>query len=362
MELDKQYELNPEDIDTIFRAIKNNIEQKKDDLDSTLPLLIAKYKHYQLQDNDKKLIHRFHTRVSELFEKCKNQNSIDYILSIRDILNYDCSDFNFILKKIHKKFELVMQENIEESNQTFVKKPIPSWQFNIQDNKCLFQFYDQDFWKLYDIMQLQKQYCSNLIIFHQARQENSERLYNQSLERNKRINSIQLQPNFEMNILLERAQQLKNLQINNPLSTQYINKTIVMFRNPSPNKNLYRNNKYSLSISPKKTQNKDPKNQKIDIQSIFDSDNINLYVNNCKLSQNKNKQVLHNDKYIQIINESFKQKNKLKIFQENCSPQKIDNKQDLFLPKIKSPHSFEQKGIKIRYLRQNKYNFKFVKQ
>ncbi|CAD8095717.1 unnamed protein product [Paramecium sonneborni] len=292
-----------------------------------------------------RLIHRFKIRVSELFQKCKTQNAIDYIISIRDILNNDNSDFNFILNKIHGKSQLIIQEKNEKPNQILVKKSIPSWQLNIQENKCLSQFYDKDFWKLYDIMQLQKQYCSNLILFHKTRQENIERLYIQSLERNQRLNKQIPQPTIEMNTLLEKAQQLKTLQIDKPIQSQYKNKTIIMFRSPSPNKYHYTNNRYSFSISPKKKQNRNQKSYEIEINSIFNAENINLLAKNYQISQNNNKQVLQNNKNISFINESLKQKNNFKMFQENFSPQKIEKKQDLYLPEIKSPHFFEQKDI-----------------
>ncbi|CAK59131.1 unnamed protein product (macronuclear) [Paramecium tetraurelia] len=367
MELNKLYEVNPDDLDTIFRGIQQEIEQKENDLNTIIPQLQEKYKNYNLQDHDKKLIRRFHIRISQLFEKCKTPNAIDYISSIIDILNCDGQNLNFILNKIQKRSEDLMQSPKEDTNSTYVKKSLPNWQQNIQENQRVFQFYDSDFWKLYDILLLQRQYCLNLITLHQTKQQNYERLYSQSLERNQRFNMQNLQPTIEMNTLIVKAQYLNSLKMNEPIQTIYSNKSIIMFGKKIPKEKAKMNIKYSFSVSPQRASSRDPRPQGCEIKRIFETENLQLYDQNISTKNNMSKKVYRNDNYITIIDTQFQEKTKLKLCQEIYCPYKINKKQTVILPEIKSPYQFDQndsitKTIQLlekkKYLTPDKYSAK----
>ncbi|CAD8114731.1 unnamed protein product [Paramecium sonneborni] len=352
MEINKLNEVNPDDLDVIFRGIQLFIDQKENDLEITIPQLVEKYKYYQLQDHDKKLFHRFQIRVSELIEKCKNQNAINYVLSIRDILNYKAQNFAVILNKVQKRCEMQTFQQNEDSPQIQMKRSVPQWQLNSQQNRTLFQFYDIDFWKLYDIMLLNKQYinsqfrqyCSNLIVYHQSKLENVERLFLQSLERNQRFLQSKSLPIMEITTLVDKARKLKFLQLTQTMETPYANKNITMFGNQSPNKKTQVSVKHSISISPQRTQSKDPQEQ--DIRSIFDSENCNLFDSNYRVTRAKNLS-LHNDKNA-IGSIQSKQKGKSKLQQENFSPQKGCKNQNWMLPEIKSPFYLDQNDSLIK--------------
>ncbi|CAD8180815.1 unnamed protein product [Paramecium pentaurelia] len=342
MEQNKLQEVNPDDLNTIFRGIQQEIEQKENDLETTIPYLLSKYKYYKLQDHDKKLIRRFLIRVSQLFEKCKTQNAIDYIQSISDILNCDGQNLHYILNKIQKRSEDLIQLPSEYTNSYYVKKSIPNWQLNIQDNQRIYQFYDQDFWKLYDIMLLQKQYCLNLITLHQSKQENIDRLYNQSLERNQRLNKQNFQSPIELNTLINKAQYLNTLKMNQPIQTIYNNKDIIMFGNKSPNKKAKINIKHQFSVSSQRSQSIDPKFQESEIKRIIETQNLKLFDQNITRKRNKGRKVLQNDNYITIIDTQCQEKNKQKLSQDIYLPYKINKKQTVILPEIKSPYQFDQ--------------------
>ncbi|CAD8192073.1 unnamed protein product [Paramecium pentaurelia] len=334
MEINKLNEVNPDDLDVIFRGIQLFIDQKENDLETTISQLVDKYKYYQLQDHDKK--------VSELIEKCKNQNAINYVLSIRDILNYKAQNFAVILNKVHKRCEMQANQQNEDNPQIQMKRSVPSWQLNSQQNRTLFQFYDIDFWKLYDIMLLNKQYCSNLIVYHQSKNENVERLFVSSLERNQRFLQSKTLPLMEITILADKAKKLKFLQLTSTMETPYANKNITMFGNQSPTKKTQISVKHSMSISPQRTQSRDPQDQ--DIRSMFDTETCNLFDNNYRVTRAKNLS-LHNDKNVGGCSTQLKQKGKSKLQQENFSPQKGCKNQNWMLPEIKSPFSQDQNVI-----------------
>ncbi|CAD8097042.1 unnamed protein product [Paramecium sonneborni] len=344
MEINKLNEVNPDDLDVIFRGIQLFIDQKENDLETTILQLVDKYKYYQLQDHDKKLFLRFQIRVSELLEKCKNQNAINYVLSIRDILNQKAQNFAVILSKVQKRCEMQSFQQNEDSPQIQMKRSIPPWQLNSQQNRSLFQFYDIDFWKLYDIMLLNKQYCSNLIVYHQSKLENVERLFLSSLERNQRFIQSKSLPIMEITTLVDKARKLKFLQLTQTMETPYANKNITMFGNQSPTKKTQINVKQSISISPQRTQSRDPQEQ--DIRSMFDTENFNLFDANYRITRAKNLS-LHNDKNV-IGSSQFKQKEKSKLQQENFSPQKGCKNQNWMLPEIKSPFCLDQNDSLIK--------------
>ncbi|CAK70514.1 unnamed protein product (macronuclear) [Paramecium tetraurelia] len=350
MEINKLNEVNPDDLDVIFRGIQLFIDQKENDLETTIPQLVDKYKYYQLQDHDKKLFHRFQIRVSELIEKCKNQSAINYVLSIRDILNYKAQNFAVILNKVLKRCEMQATQQNEDNPQIQMKRSVPSWQLNSQQNRTLFQFYDNDFWKLYDIMLLNKQHCSNLIVYHQSKLENVERLFASSLERNQRFLQYKSLPIIEITTLTDKARKLKFLQLTQTMETPYANKNITMFgnqnqnQNQSPTKKTQVTVKHSISISPQRTQSKDPQDQ--DIRSMFDTENFNLFDTNYKITRAKNLS-LHNDKIIAVSVQN-KQKGKSKLQQENFSPQKGCKNQNWMLPEIKSPFYIDQNDSLIK--------------
>ncbi|CAD8054455.1 unnamed protein product [Paramecium primaurelia] len=235
----------------------------------------------------------------------------------------------------------VTQQN-DDNPQIQMKRSIPSWQLNSQQNRTLFQFYDHDFWKLYDIMLLNKQHCQNLIVFHQSKYENVERLFASSLERNQRFLQSKTLPFIEITTLTDKAKKLKFLQLTQTMETPYANKNITMFGNQSPTKKTQVSVKHSISISPQRTQSRDPQDQ--DNRSMFDTENFNLFDTNYKITRAKNLS-LHNDKNIAG---STKQKGKSKLQQENFSPQKVCKNQNWMLPEIKSPFYIDQNDSLIK--------------
>ena len=64
---------------------------------------------------------------------------------------------------------------------------MPPWYRNSLENKKLYSFYEKKFWKLYDILLLDRYYISSMIILHQTKTQNVDRLYKLLAERNEHL-------------------------------------------------------------------------------------------------------------------------------------------------------------------------------
>jgi hypothetical protein len=61
---------------------------------------------------------------------------------------------------------------------------MPDWYRNTLDNKKLHSFQEKRFWKLYEIMQLDRNFMDSVVVLHQTKLQNVERLLKLITERN----------------------------------------------------------------------------------------------------------------------------------------------------------------------------------
>ncbi|CAK61628.1 unnamed protein product (macronuclear) [Paramecium tetraurelia] len=142
-----QSELSSDDLDQLFKGIQSKLEGKEDIMDSLIPKFQEKYKFFQIQESSKKLLGRFQLRLSELMEKCKNQNQFNYLVGIQQKL----LTFNII-----QILDQINNSGIENKAKDIVQqfRQPTNWQQNNKINKSLFQFYEDQFWRLYGILLL----------------------------------------------------------------------------------------------------------------------------------------------------------------------------------------------------------------
>ncbi|CAD8202229.1 unnamed protein product [Paramecium octaurelia] len=236
-----QSELSSDDLDQLFKGIQSKLEGKEDIMDSLIPKFQEKYKFFQIQESSKKLLGRFQLRLSELMEKCKNQNQFNYLVGIQQKL----LTFNII-----QILDQINNSGIENKAKDIVpqfKQPT-NWQQNNKINKSLFQFYEDQFWRLYGILLLNEENIENMILYYQSKQDNVERLLKLSLERNRQFLYIQQLKYPQLATIENKAQQMNFSQINYTMETPYQNKNIRMFGTLTQNPKFNRFN----STSPKK--------------------------------------------------------------------------------------------------------------
>ncbi|CAK62851.1 unnamed protein product (macronuclear) [Paramecium tetraurelia] len=142
------------DLDQLHMVIQQKIFGKEDALKSVTMKFIEKYKKTNILEQDKKqyvdifrLLDRFSSRLQELMEKCKSQDQIEQIQSIQRKL----ATMSFIrfLEVLHSTIDQKANEIVNQQN-----KQSQGWQINNKQNKNLFQFYDDQFWKLYGLLSL----------------------------------------------------------------------------------------------------------------------------------------------------------------------------------------------------------------
>ncbi|CAD8105619.1 unnamed protein product [Paramecium primaurelia] len=295
-------ELNSDDIDQLFKGIQSKLEGKEDLLNSLIPKFQEKYKFFQIQESNKKLLGRFQLRLSELMEKCKNQNQFNYL----DAIQQKLITFNFIkiLDQIHNT-----------GNENKIKDIVPqfkqqtNWQQYNKINKSLFEFYEVQFWKLYGILLLNEENIENMILYYQSKQDNVERLLKISLERNKQFSYIKQQKYPQLATIEYKAQQMNLSQMNCTMETSYQNKNIRMFGILTQNQKFNRFN----STSPKKylRTNFIKKGWSLDNNEIQVPDSIDQKTRN--FSQNTSNSIIFSNQTVRerTQNQSFSQKNNL---------------------------------------------------
>ncbi|CAD8121674.1 unnamed protein product [Paramecium sonneborni] len=306
-------ELSSDDLDQLFKGICFKLEGKEDYLVELIPKFQEKYKTFQLQESNKKLLGRFQLRLSELMEKCKNQNQFDYLAAIQQKL----VTFNFIqiLNQIHNSgIENKVKQLVSQ-----IKQPT-DWQIYSKINKSLFQFYEDPFWKLYGILQLNQENIDNMILYYQSKQDNVERLFKISLERNKQFLYIQQQKYPLLTTIENKAQQINFSQMNFTLETPYQNRNIRMFGTLTQNRKF---NRFS-STTPKKylKSNNAIKDFSLDNDFvIIDSLNKRARI----YSQNKSNSIIFSNQTVrENTDHSFQKNNKLNG--QNSSHQTPQNK------------------------------------
>ncbi|CAD8122637.1 unnamed protein product [Paramecium sonneborni] len=243
-------ELNTDDLDQLFKGIQSKLEGNDNYLNSMIPKFQEKYKTFQLQESNKKLLGRFQLRLSELMEKYKNQNQFNYLVAIQQKLI--TFDFIQILDQIHNQ---ATENKVKDIVPQF-KQPT-NWQLNSKINQSLFQFYEDQFWRLYGILLLNEENIENMILYYQSKQDNVERLLKISLERNRYFSYIKQQKYPLLANIENKAQQINFSQLNSTLETPYQNRNIRMFGTLTQNQKFNRFNstsprKYLQSINTRK--------------------------------------------------------------------------------------------------------------
>ncbi|CAD8110663.1 unnamed protein product [Paramecium primaurelia] len=198
------------DLDLLHIGIQQKIFGKEDTLKSLTIKFIEKYKKTNILELDKKLLDRFYLRLSELMEKCKNQDQIDYLITIQK--KFTTMSFIRFLEVLYSTIDQKTNEIVNQQN-----KQSQGWQINNKLNKNLFQFYEDQFWKLYGLLSLNQDHIDNMIQYYQTKQENVERLLKLNMERNKQFNYLQQQ---------KPPPQVDILHRNHKTPVSFLNRTI----------------------------------------------------------------------------------------------------------------------------------------
>ncbi|CAD8200772.1 unnamed protein product [Paramecium pentaurelia] len=312
-----QHELSSDDLDLLFKGIQSKLEGKEEIINTLIPKFQEKYKFFQMSESSKKLLGRFQLRLSELMEKCKNQNQFNYLVAIQQKL----ITFNII-----QILDQINNSGIENKAKDIVplfRQPT-NWQQNNKINKSLFEFYEDHFWRLYGILLLNEENIENMILYYQSKQDNVERLLKISLERNRQFFYIQQQKYPQLATIENKAQQMNFSQINYTMETPYQNRNIRMFGTLTQNQKFNRFN----STSPKKyLRNNNIKNEwslenETQVLDIFDK-RPRIY------SQNNSNSIIFSNQTVRerTQHQSFSQNNN--INGQNSQNQTPQNKKKI---------------------------------
>ncbi|CAD8122355.1 unnamed protein product [Paramecium sonneborni] len=237
------FNISSADLDQLYFGIKQKLIGKEDTLKYLTLKLIEKQKRTNYQEVDKKLLDKFSNRLLELVEKCKSQDQLDNLITIQKKLN--TMSFIRFLEMLNTTIDFKTNELVNQQN-----KQTQGWQTNNKQNKNLFQFYEDQFWKLYGLLSLNEDHIDNMILYYQSKQDNIERLFKINMERNKQ---------FDYLSQLKAPLSVDPIHKNHKIPVSYLNRTIEPSRHSRNNRirealtsNLKLSNQTVLTRSPKK--------------------------------------------------------------------------------------------------------------